>query len=299
MKLSKWFRVLLLCFVFFSCESKKADLNETLADEKLKVENTAKGKLFIIGGGKRPPELIRKLLTVSDFTSEDYLVILPMSSSEPDSAVYYASKQFLELGISEEKIKGYNFQKENNNPNWIDSLEQAKLIYISGGDQTKFMDVTLNTPIQKAIKSAYEKGGIIAGTSAGAAVMSKKMITGDEFKHPEYTGDFKTIEADNIEIVEGLGLLENAIIDQHFIQRMRMNRLLSVALEHPRETAIGIDESTAIIVEGDSATVAGKSQVIVVKNKATKIQKQNGLLGGDSLQTQVVLPGKKFSLRNH
>ncbi|QLE03126.1 cyanophycinase [Galbibacter sp. BG1] len=288
--------MLVLCLVIVSCGSNNETEKNT--PQKAEVINSAKGKLFIIGGGKRPPELIKKLVEISSFKKEDYIAILPMSSSEPDSAVYYASKQFLDLGISHKKIKGFNFSKDSLPQQWLDSLEKAKLIYISGGDQTKFMEIVANTPIENAIKSAYKNGSTIAGTSAGAAVMSAKMITGDEFKHPVYTGDFRTIEADNMELVEGLGLVKNAIIDQHFIQRMRMNRLLSVALENPNETAIGIDESTAIIVEGDSATVAGKSQVIVLKNKASQIIKENGLLGGDSLQTQVVLPGGKFSLIN-
>lgn len=297
MRLFGWLSIVTCSVFLFGCHNIDHKEDNKINKEKGFTANTAKGKLFIIGGGKRPPELVQELLEVSDFKTEDYLVILPMSSIEPDSAVYYASKQFVDLGIPKTKIKGFNFQKDTIHKKWVDSLEQAKLIYVSGGNQTKFMEIVLHTPIHDAIKSAYRNGSTIAGTSAGAAVMSKKMITGDEFKHPAYTGDFRTIEADNIEILEGMGLLKDAIIDQHFIQRMRMNRLLAVALEHPKETAIGIDESTAIVVTGDSAIVVGKSQVIVVKNKASKIYKRNGLLGGDSLQIQVVLPKGKFSLR--
>jgi cyanophycinase len=174
-------------------------------------------------------------------------------------------------------------------------LKNARLIYISGGDQSKFMRVVADTEIHDAIHEAFQNGSTIAGTSAGAAVMSKKMITGNEFKHPEYTGEFRTIEADNMELKEGLGLLPNAIIDQHFIWRMRMNRLITVAIENPEETCIGIDESTAILVKGNQAEVVGKYQVIVLKNNGGRTV-QDGLLGAENMRLGVYLPGQTFAI---
>lgn len=254
-----------------------------------------KGKLFIIGGGKRPESLVKKLIQVSGIDSTGYTVILPMSSSEPDTSAYYGALQFKKQGI--QNIAAFNFEKEvSPNAKWIDSLKNAQLIYITGGDQRRFMDIVLNTEIHEAIKEAYKKGATVAGTSAGAAVMSKKMITGDEIKH-EYTGDYRTIEQENMIIEEGLGLLENAIIDQHFIWRMRMNRLMTVAIEHPNETAIGIDESTAIIVSGNTAEVAGISQVIVIKNPNKEIIARDSLLGAKNMNLSVYLPGDTFFIK--
>lgn len=297
MKLGKIAGLFIMSLFWVSCNSGDNSGNASGEKQEVpRVRNQAKGKLFIIGGGKRPPELVKELIKVSDLENDTYAVILPMASIEPDSAIFYASKQFTELGIKPEKIKGFNFQKNRQNVEHLDSLANAGLIYISGGDQNRFMDIVLDSPVSDAIKRAYMNGATIAGTSAGAAVMSKKMITGDEFKHPEYTGDFRTIEAENIELKEGLGLLENAIIDQHFIQRMRMNRLISTAIENPEEISIGIDESTAILVQQDSARVIGASQVIVIRNnKKSKISKK-GLLGARDLQLSVVLPGEKFAL---
>lgn len=297
MKLLKITGLLFLVLFGVSCNS--GDKSERAQNEKIETAKEAdkpKGKLFIIGGGKRPPELVRELIEVSGIKNNTYAVILPMASIEPDSAIFYARKQFVELGIDSEKIKGFNFEKNRQNVEQLDSLAKAGLIYISGGDQNRFMEVVLDSPVSDAIKRAYQNGATIAGTSAGAAVMSKKMITGDEFKHPEYTGDFKTIEAENIEIAEGLGLLKNAIVDQHFIKRMRMNRLISTAIENSKELSIGIDESTAIIVENDSAKVVGAAQVIVLKNTNNDKKTRNGLLGARNLELSVVLPGEKFAL---
>lgn len=252
------------------------------------------GKLFIIGGGKRPPSLVQELIRTSNIDKDDYIVVLPMSSSEPDTSFFYAKKQFVEQDFK--NVVNFNFTPNNQPGTWIDSLKKATLIYISGGDQNKFMDIVLGTEIHDAIKTAYQNGATIAGTSAGAAVMSKKMITGNEFKYPEYTGEFRTIEANNIEIKEGLGLLENCIVDQHFIWRMRMNRLITTSIENPNYACIGIDESTAIIVSGDSAKVVGESQVVVLKNENKGHFNDKELLGIENINLSVYLPGEKFLL---
>lgn len=263
--------------------------------ERVEEENYCKGKLFIIGGGKRPPELLQNLIRISNVDSSGYIIVLPMSSSIPDTASFYGKKQFKDQGIN--KVYSFNFQtSEDMTDARIDSLTNASLIYISGGDQNRFMEIIANTPVYEAIHQAFLNGSVIAGTSAGAAVMSKKMITGNEHKYPEYTGNFRTIEANNIEIGEGLGLLENAIIDQHFVWRMRMNRLITATLENPQETGIGIDESTAILVEGDTAKVYGKYQVIVIRHKSAETKIINGLLGAKNMELSVYLAGDQFQI---
>ena len=250
-----------------------------------------KGQLFIIGGGKRPPEMIREMIDISGLRGEGYAVILPMASSEPDTALFYAHLQFEKEGIAREKLVGQFHAKGEYSETAIDSLQNAALIYITGGDQVRFMEMAGNSPVQMAIQAAYREGAVIAGTSAGAAVMSKMMITGNEFKHPEYPGEFRTIEAENMELKEGLGLLPKAIVDQHFVYRMRMNRLISVALENPRRQCIGIDESTAIVVKGKKARVVGNGQVIDLIYFKKKPKIKNGLLGGKSMILNVWLPG--------
>lgn len=261
------------------------------------VSSPPGGRLFIIGGGERPPALVQAMVDASGLDTAGYAVILPMASSEPDTAAYYGIRQFVALGLPAEKFTAYNFEKGNYPAAALDSLRSARLIYITGGDQGRFMEVALGSPVYEAIHEAYERGATVAGTSAGAAVMTRQMITGNEYKHPEYTGDFRTIEAENIEIREGLGLLPGAVVDQHFIYRMRMNRLISVALEYPGLACIGIDESAAILVEGDSATVVGTSQVILLRNTNGRGKEHNGLLGGQGLELSVLLPGDRFELR--
>jgi len=259
------------------------------------TNETIKGTLYIIGGGNRTDEMMNELVDLSGISKNGYMYVLPMASSVPDSAIIWAREDFLAAGIN--KIPGYNFQKGVTPPKpQLDSLRNARLIYISGGDQSRFMSVVLNTSIMDAIHEAYKNGSVIAGTSAGAAVMSKKMITGNQKKHTETDAGFVTIEADNIEITEGLGLLKDVIIDQHFIKRQRLNRLIAASIENPEELCIGIDESTAIIVKRKNVRVTGAGQVILIRNKSAARTVTDGMLGTDNLQISVYLPGQSFNL---
>lgn len=254
------------------------------------------GKLFIIGGGNRTDTMMNELVDLAGIRNEGYIYILPMASSVPDSSIIWAKEDFNVTGIK--KVFGYNFLQGVTPPKaQLDSLRNASLIYICGGDQSRFMSVVLNTPVMNALHEAYKNGSVISGTSAGAAVMSKKMITGNQKKHKETDAGFVSIESDNIEITQGLGFLTDVIIDQHFIKRQRLNRLVAAAIENPDELCVGIDESTAIIVDGDFATVTGIHQVIVIKNTSKVKNIRDGLLGTEGLQLSVYLPGQKFRLR--
>jgi cyanophycinase len=258
---------------------------------------TPKGKLFIIGGGDRSDALMKQALTVADLGKKDYIVVLPMSSEEPDSSFIFFKIQMTKL--TSNPIVMLNFNRETSqNKVLTDSLQKAKLIFISGGDQVRFMNVVQNTPIKTAIQKAYENGSTISGTSAGAAVMSEKMITGNQKLQKEYSGTFDNIRYDNLETSEGLGLLKTAVIDQHFLKRNRYNRLLSALVEFPALTGIGIDESTAIIVRNNEIEVAGESEVIVVRNpKGILKAKKNNLISIENLQMSIYTAGQKFNIK--
>jgi cyanophycinase len=278
MRKNKIVTFLLLGIVLISCQKEKND-----------------GKLFIIGGGRVNTSMIDKMIEESGIDKGGYMVILPMSSAEPLESIKYTDSSFKERQDIE--IYGFNIIKgEPVADSRIDSIRNAKLIFISGGDQSRFLDVIEGTPVKQAIHDAFKSGSLIAGTSAGASVMSKIMVTGNELKYPDDSGNFESIESGNIETIEGLGLLESVIIDQHFIVRKRMNRMISYSVENPNHLCVGIDESTAIYVEGQNATVYGKRQVVVLRNSSAKTKIENGLLGSRNMQLNVFLPGESFKL---
>lgn len=251
-----------------------------------------KAKLFIIGGGKRPAELVQRMLQEAKLDKGGYAVIIPFASAEPDSAIFYAKQQFSERNIPVLAILDSHLSK-----NVLDSVKNAKLIYFTGGDQNKLMKTLRQTELYQAIWHCYRQGGMIAGTSAGAAVMSKKMITGNEKRYPAYSQTFQTIEAENIEFAEGMGFIEKTIIDQHFLIRSRHNRLLSAVIEFPDYLCVGIDEATAILVQNNIAEVVGTSQVIVFENPKKSKSQQGIKLGAKNLRVSVYVAGEKFKIR--
>jgi cyanophycinase len=260
------------------------------------TQASSKGNLFIIGGGNRSPELMNTLIKTADLGQKDYIVILPMSSSEPDSSYYYIKTDFEQ--VCNNSVANLNFTKDKvNNQKWLDSLKKAKLIFITGGDQSRFMNMVLHTLVYNAIHSAYNNGATIAGTSAGAALMSKNMITGNELLgDTTYYETFRKLQQNNLEIKEGLGLLDSAIIDQHFITRSRYNRLISALAKFPSFPCIGIDEATAIIVHGKKVTVTGESQVIVLSDPRNLVIK-NGLIKLNDLHFSIYTSGDTFILK--
>jgi len=252
------------------------------------------GSLYIIGGGKRPPEMVKEMMTLSGADKDGTIVILPMASAEPDTSAYYASSQFMEQGA--EKIEVLKLDNNDLTMQERSALLNASLVYIPGGSQARFMDTLENTDIAATLMTAYRGGAMIAGTSAGAAVQSELMITGDQHFHSEYTGYFRSIEANNIVTIPGLGFLKNTLIDQHFIKRQRLNRLISACIDHPDFMGIGIDESTAIHVKDGIARVSGLSQVIVLECPEENIQVKDGLQGVSGMQLSVYLPGESFEI---
>ena len=253
----------------------------------------SKGKLFIIGGGSRPDFLVDRMIKEAGLKSGETVAIFPHASEEQDSSFYYAKQQFEKRNL---KALDCAFKKDEKlPPSKLDSLKTAKLIYIGGGDQLTFMEIINSNPeVKNLLKSAYQNGKMIAGTSAGAAVMSEVMITGNQLKYKDYENTFDNIEIKNVETKQGLGFIKTAVIDQHFVVRSRYNRLLSLIIENPTYKGIGIDEGTAILVKNGAAEVVGRAQVIVFKNPKQSKKLNGDKLGAQGITLDIYLNGEKF-----
>ena len=179
------------------------------------------------------------------------------------------------------------------------AFDGATGIYFTGGDQVRITRALLNTPVHRALLDLYRNGAVIGGTSAGAAIMSEVMITGDEKINKDSTSLFPMIRLGNVETVEGMGFVTDAIIDQHFVRRKRHNRLISVVLEHPQLVGVGIDEATAIVLGPDHTfRVTGASIVVVYDaTKATKATTDAaGNLSASGLTLHVLKAGDGYDL---
>lgn len=258
-------------------------------------DKAPKGALFIIGGGERTAYLMDALYDEADLKPDDLVLILPMASEYPDTAVHYVARQFLAKGFKQ--VQGLNFSKaDTHDAAKLALVRQAKLIYMTGGDQNRLMDIIANSPLHNALLAAYANGATIAGTSAGAAVMSEQMISGQQLLDTTYKATFDKVWANNIAISQGLGLLKNVIIDQHFIRRSRYNRLFSALADYPQTQCIGIDESTAIVVRGTLVKVVGESQVVLASDMQQFKKTAKGLVTFSDIRLSFYADGQSFSL---
>ena len=146
---------------------------------------------------------------------------------------------------------------ESSSPELVERIDNATGVFISGGNQLKLSQLIVGTPLGDAMLRAYERGAVIAGTSAGASIMSQFMISmGEEGVTPRQRSS---------QLTQGLGLVPGVIIDQHFDQRSRYGRLLSLVAGSPSLLGMGIDEDTAVVVEGDAFSVLGSGAVSLLE----------------------------------
>ena len=239
------------------------------------------GKLVIVGGGGTPKEVIQQTIKLAG-GKKAQIVVIPTASTRREAG-NELKKFFESFGAKHVEVLQVRNRKQAR-----EQLDQADLIWMGGGNQNRLVK-TLTPTLVKKIRTCFERGCIVGGTSAGAAAMSQKMITGQ--------ADLTSVTAKSTELVDGIGLTD-LIIDQHFHQRQRFNRLLSAVLDNPENVGIGIDEKTAIIVDGSKIRVLGMSNVLVIDARQSRIASTKAGTPHDALNVKVhvVEAGKSIDL---
>jgi len=262
----------------------------------IQISSQPKGKLVIIGG-VQTSEIEKKFVELAG-GAQARIIVIPNAGSEPVLNSEIELKAFNKLGAKADYLL-FTKQTADEEAN-IKKMEWANAVFFLGGDQSDLTRDMLGTKLLQKVFDIYNNGGVVSGSSAGAAVMSEVMITGNELINKDSSLSFVTIEKGNVETKQGFGFLKTVIIDQHFLKRKRHNRLISVLLEHPNLMGVAIDESTAIIVNPDKTfEVCGNNQVLVydpTEAKDIKTDKRNNL-GGNNLKLHVLLNGDKFDLK--
>jgi cyanophycinase len=210
-----------------------------------------RGRIVAVGGGRTDPEFYRRIIEVSGVEAVR-VVVVPHASNRVEELVRIADR-WREAGVSDVTVLDPDDLESA-----LGAIEKANIIWIRGGDQGYLMRRLEGSPIPDAIRERFRNGAIIAGTSAGAAVMSRVMIAGNDRR----TDDGPR----RARLGEGLGLWPGAIVDQHFTARRRFERLKGAVLEHPDLIGVGIDEGTAVLVGGDGRRfeVLGQGDVVVL-----------------------------------
>lgn len=215
--------------------------------------------LFIIGGAEDRvgrASLLRRFVRLSG-GRRARIVIVPTASSFQAEVVASYSEVFTRLGVGVITVVNPASRQQAADPELVARLDDATGVFFSGGSQLRLSQRFPGTPLGDAVHRAHARGAVIAGTSAGASIMSEFMISmGDEGATPLQRMS---------QISAGLGLVKGVIIDQHFGQRSRYGRLMSVVAVSPHLIGVGIDEDTAIEVNGDGIIdVHGKGAVFLL-----------------------------------
>ena len=185
------------------------------------------------------------------------IVLIPSASSVPDEAVRTYTSAFGRLGASEITVVHPRSRQAAAGEGLVRTMDDATGVFMTGGNQLKLSQLFVGTPLAEAISRAHERGAVVAGTSAGASIMSQFMIS--------LGADGVTPRQRTSQLTSGLGLLPGVIIDQHFDQRGRYGRLMSLVASSPNLLGMGIDEDTAAEVrDGRRLTVVGSGAVFVV-----------------------------------
>ena len=171
------------------------------------------------------------------------------------------------------------------------ALAQADLIWLSGGDQARLVEALRQADLIEALRARRAAGAIVGGTSAGAAAIGSDMLTG--------RAEDERLRAGGTELVPGLGLWPEAIVDQHFLARQRTTRLLAAVLDRPGRIGVGIDERTALLVEGETCQVLGEGSVLVLDARAARVEETapGAVPAAQGLRLHALRAGSRWSWR--
>ncbi len=210
-------------------------------------------RLMIHGGGGVGKVAMGRFLKIAG-GEKAQLVVIPTATSDTNIPTLDELQQaWAKRGFNHVTMLHTRDRHRANDAQFVKKLEGATAIWISGGVQERLADTYVGTKAEQAIIKLINSGVVVGGSSAGAAIQTKVMIQ---------SGKDKPVMA------AGLDLLPNAIVDQHFLKRSRLNRLMEAVRKNPNRIGIGIDEGTALFVNGETAEVVGKSYVVMIRRQS-------------------------------
>ena len=217
-----------------------------------------KGTLILIGGHEDKEDEMVILRKVAECVGGGRLVITTVASHEPEGIFSKYERIFRSLDVPHIFKLEINSREEAKSEAKVRVLDDATCVFFTGGDQLKITSQIGDTPVFRRLRDFHRAGGTIAGTSAGASVVCETMVvSGGNDKSHRVRGA--------LHMAPGLGLLQDLIVDQHFAERGRIGRLIGAIAQNPRNLGIGIDEDTAIVIEGnESFYVLGSGAVYIV-----------------------------------
>lgn len=262
-----------------------------------------RGPLFLVGGGPQPPALVEEFVGLAGGPGKARIVVLAMASASGETSGGEKAADLRALGADAFDL--WLTREQADLDSVVRLLDGVTAIWFGGGDQSRLTAVLSGTRVERALRALWQAGAVVGGTSAGAAVVSTPMITGDERRRggarpPNDSSQiFITIDRDNVVTADGFGYVTDVVIDQHFVRRKRHNRLVSLVLEGPVRLGAGIDESTALVIAADGTwRVAGASVVVVYDAREAQVAPEGTPLSGTGVRMHVLPAGGRFDPRS-
>jgi len=248
------------------------------------VRGPERGALVIVGGGKVGVDILGRLFDLAG-GKDAPLVVIPTANGQDDfPGDWPGTKMFKDFGVTNITVLHTKDRKVADSEAFVLPLTTAKAVWFVGGRQWRLVDAYGHTRTQQEIERVLTRGGVVAGSSAGASILASYMVRGARENNfimmaPGYE--------------EGFGLIKGVAIDQHMLTRNRQDDLEEVVARHPDVLGIGLDESTAIVVQGQQFEVVGASKVAIHDGRIVKgAQERNG----GKKKYFFMGPGEKYDL---
>lgn len=242
----------------------------------------AKGSLVIVGGAMRDPAILMRFIELAGGVDSPIVVVPTALSFEiPETRLKQFAKPFFDVGCTDVTVVHTGDPKVADTDAFIAPIKRARGVWFGGGRQWRLVDAYAGTKAESAFHAVLDRGGVIGGSSAGATIQGDFLVRGA----PQ--GNTIMMSPGH---EAGFGYLKGAAIDQHVIARSRQKDLIPVIEAHPELLGLGIDENTALVVRGNTATVIGQSSVLVYTF--------DKLHDGDAAQWVELKPGDTLDLAN-
>ncbi|MDB5083621.1 MAG: cyanophycinase [Bacilli bacterium] len=253
------------------------------------------GKLVIIGGAEDKKEdckILREVVRLAGGPKAQVVVVTVATDLPLDVGAEYL-EVFEKLGVQDVRTFDVSKRDHADRNSSVKAIESATCVFFTGGDQVRITNLLGGTRVDSVLSERFQQGLILAGTSAGASMMSSSMIvTGQQETNPRLG---------MLEMGPGMEFLPGVVIDQHFDQRGRLGRLLLAAARYPHHIGLGIDEDTAIVVEGRRFEVIGRGAVTIVDASSLTYSNLESLAKNDALalcgvRLHILPAGERFDL---
>jgi cyanophycinase len=235
-------------------------------------------RLILIGGSEDKDGERLILREVASRAGDGTLIVATLASEVPDFQWDRYQRIFRDLGVTRLAHLAIGGREDALDPRQLAVLDGASAVFFTGGDQVKITTKLKGTDLYTRLRELYVSGGLLAGTSAGASAMGGSMLVGESTQEESHKvgGAFY--------MAHGLGFVESLVIDQHFAQRARIERLIGAVAENPGGLAIGIDEDTAVVVDDEERlTVIGSGAVYVADGRTVTHTNMSEQMKGSTL----------------